>query len=483
MAISNLSTATIKSINLFCLFIAVFLMLFYPVKKEIWYDETVSIKCSKGISHDTPSEIGKNGPIASDEIKNLNTAGNVYHATIVDNGNSIIYNLLLHWFTLIFGNSVYVYEFFSRLCGVAALLAFFKLTRLFLGNTIFTSLSIFLFLIDLDLWGMSHEIRAYALGIFFVTMAVAHLVRFLDDREKPVDLLLTGLFSVGAVLSHFLSVYIIVVILCYLVFTKKAKLFAPKHLLAMAVPVLAIGVYFAFSFSAFRNMNEQNSRITAETASKGFSIVEVFFKSLHLTTINFKAVFTAFNGSNAVALVSFVLVIGLLITGYKLGEAEQKKKVILLFILGISSSIFLALLSIKAHHYTALYYRYFAFCVPFTALFVAYVLMIILSSDKMNILLKTGFFALFFLPGMALFAMNLRPVNPRIKYNHTAIARAIIKDNITKVSAASPEDILMVQCFLPAGQKVAYDINTQNSDFILYRADGELRIPLIKNDH
>ena len=482
MSDSVFSIATIKSINLFCLFIAVFLMLFLPVKKEIWYDETISVKCSQGISHDTRAEIGQSGTVSSDQIRQLNTFGNVYHATLVDNGNSFLYNLLLHWFTLMFGNTLAMYNLFSRLCGVAALLAFFKLSRWFLGNTIFTSLAILLFVSDNDFWGMSHEIRAYALGIFFVTMAVAHCVRFINGEEKPIDLMLTGLFSVGAVLSHYLSVYVILVIVGYMVFAKKGKLFAPKNLLAMALPVALIGLYFALSFSAFGNMSNQNHKIAERLASQGFSISEVFIRSIRFTDVNFKAIFPSFKANTPIIMVSFLLVIGLFIAGYKLCTAEQRKNMIMLGVLGVSSSVFLALLSLKAHHYTALYYRYYSFCLPFATLFVAYVLMVIAQSKKLNMILRGGVVALFLLPCLLLFAKGIKPGKTDVKYNHLGIAGKVQKENISKLGVPDWDDALLTQCFLPANQKVDYIPNTESADFVFYKPQGVEKIALIRRD-
>ena len=483
MTHSFTSVATIKSINLFVLFLAVFLMLFLPVKKEVWYDESISIKCSKGISQDTPTEVGKSGTLSSDEIRNLNTVGNVYNATLVDNGNSFIYNLLLHWFSLLFGNTVIIYEFFSRLCGVAVLLAFFKLCRLFFGNTLFSSLAIILFLTDVDFWGMSHEIRAYALGMFFVAMAIAHLVRFIYIQEKPIDLLLAGLFSVGAILSHYLSVYIIVVLLGYLFFVKRGKLFTLWNLLAMAVPILLIGAYIVLSFSAFQTMDMQNHKIAERLASKGFSIGEVFTKSLHFTDINFKAVFPAFKGNSAIVVISFLLVAGLFAGTFKMSNSEQRKNTVLLFVLGISGTIFLALLSIKAHHYTALYYRYYSFCVPFASLSVAYGLMILAQNRKINPIIKTLLIAVFLIPGVVLFAMGVKKANPEVRYSAIAIAKTIDNDNIRKVGVPSWSDALFLQCFIGGNQKIEYILNTTSNEFVLYAPTGERRVAVIRNDN
>src|ERR1700722_13606084 len=119
MVVANniLSNSRSRKINIFCLLAAIILVLTLPVKKEIWYDETVSIRCSKGISHDTPALLSNIDAANSAGLSRLNTAANVFNATVLDNGNSFLYNLCLHWFTLIFGISVAAYMLLSKLCA------------------------------------------------------------------------------------------------------------------------------------------------------------------------------------------------------------------------------------------------------------------------------------------------------------------------------------------------------------------------------
>ncbi len=137
-----ISPGIAKKINIFCLLAAVAAVLILPLRKEIWYDETVSMLCSKGINHDSPALMGNTTTMNSATLEQMNTLGNVYKATVLDNANSFVYNMKLHYFTMLFGNSIAVYMLFSKLCAIVTLLAFFALCRLVFKDSIFTAVAI-----------------------------------------------------------------------------------------------------------------------------------------------------------------------------------------------------------------------------------------------------------------------------------------------------------------------------------------------------
>ena len=241
-----------QKINIFCVLFGIAIILFLPLKKEIWYDETISVLCAKGLSHDTPLQFADSSVVSSETINRLNTNANVFEATVNDNANSYLYNIGLHWFSSVCGNSIGAYMLLTKLLAIASILAFFMLCRQILGNNYFTTLALILFNCDIDFIGMSHEIRAYSMGILFITLAGIYFFRFLKD-DKPLHLFLTGLFSVAAILTHFLSVYIILVFLGAMLLYKKASLFNLKNIVAIMIPVALIAFYFYLAYPALTN--------------------------------------------------------------------------------------------------------------------------------------------------------------------------------------------------------------------------------------
>ncbi|MCW3124116.1 MAG: hypothetical protein JWQ38_3608 [Flavipsychrobacter sp.] len=467
-----------RKVNIFCLLAAIIAVLIFPLKKEIWYDETVSMLCSKGISHDTPEQLANTTTTSSAELAKLNTSENVFTATVLDNGNSFLYNISLHWFTGLFGNSIATYTLFSKLCTIALLIAFFLLCLLFMTDSFFVSIAVLLLAMD-NMMGISHEIRAYAMGAFFITTAAIFFYKFTYQKASPLLLFLTGLFSVGAVLCHFLSVYIVLVFLGAMLYTKRTALFSVKNVLAMLLPIALIGIFFYCSAKGLQIMSKQNEKIAQ--AAQEFSMGKVLLLGMKYTAINFKAIFPAFIDKAIVIILSFLVVPALYLYGLRnTAIATQKRNLHLLFLLGISGSIFLSLLCLKSHHYTALYYRYFSFCIPFCCLFTTYVLYICAANSGISKAVKGGILSVITLPVVALFLMFLAKGNPKVKYNHIAVAGEIVRDHVTKIEVPEWSDALLIQCVLPDGYKIDYVRNPLTTNFTLYKAGNEEQVPVIK---
>ncbi len=478
-----ISVGLAKKINIICLLMAIAAVLVLPRSKEVWYDETVSMLCSKGISHDSPTLFANTTTVSSATLEQMNTLKNVYKATVLDNGNSLVYNVKLHYFTLLFGNSIEMYMLFSKLCAIVALLAFFWLCRLVFKDSIFTSVAIALLATDLTFIGMSHEIRAYELGTCFVTLAAVFFYKFMYEEEKPFYLFLLGIFSVGAVLSHFLSVYVILVFLGYLVVSKKARLFGPKNLAAMAVPVALVGVYLWFAFVGLEYMSHENDKFHDKAASVPFSAMHVLYRSVAMGAMDFKAVFPVFGERKVEVIFSFLLVVGLyIITLVSASNKEEKRNLNLMFILGASGSLFLAALCFKSQHYTALYNRYHSFCVPFASLFTAYALYLLFKSPHLSKVIKVGMLVVFLVPSCALFAVAARKKSTNAEYNHVAVAQEIVRDHVDKVEIPTWDDAFLLQSVLPNGYKIDCVLNVASPYFTLYKAGVAAQEPLIRKN-
>jgi len=376
-----------------------------------------------------------------------------------------------------------MYVLFSQLCGVATLLAFFLLCRQILGNSIFTSLAILLLVTDNNFLGMTHEVRAYALTVIFVTLAAVYLFRYLYQSDSTKNLLLTGVFAACAILTHFLSIYIVAVFLLALVISKGLKLFTWKNIMAMLLPIGMLAAFFLASYKGLQQINAQNQQIHDRLIAQGFSLAHVFFRSLTLTAINFKAVFPAFAEKNLVTLISIFLVGLVYFMALRSAQDKQEKRYLnLLFALGISGTLFLAMLSIKAHHYTSLYFRYFSFCLPFCSLFTAYALFLIAKQPKVMLAVKGAAITVMTIPACLFFVAVLWKGKPRLNYNHVAIARSISAQNVTKLEAPQWSDILLVHSLLPHGYNIDYVVNPATTNFTLYKSGTADTVAVIRNN-
>lgn len=448
-----------RRINIFCLVMAVIAVLVLPLKKEIWYDETVSILCSKGISHDTPAQFAGDTSVSSAQINSLNTSANVFRATVIDNANSFLYNYKLHCFTIMFGNSVDTYMLLSKLCAIITLIAFFFLCGQLFNGSLFTGLSVVLLACDMNFISMSHEIRAYAMGAMFVVLAAVFFFRYLWRQQRPLYLFLVSFFSVCALLCHFLAVYIIVVFLAALIVVKGKSLFSWPNVLAVLIPVIPLALFVFFALPGLRVMNTQSKAIEEGYANYGFHLSEVFLRTMKYTAMNFKVIFPAIRANAMVTICSFLFVIFFYGAGIRAaGDKRERTTVHLLFITGISSSVLLMLLSIRAHHYASLYFRYHSFAIPFSTLFIGYVLYLVYKSAAVRPLLRKSLPFLFLLPCLAFFTVGILavPLKPTPYGAFVYRAADIISNKRSSVTVSGWEEAFLIQSVLPQGYKIDY---------------------------
>jgi len=442
-----------------------------PTKKQIWYDETVSILCSKGISHNTKNELATVKNTNNTELNKLNNSRNVFQATLTDNGNSYLYNILLHYYSEIVGNSTFKFMMLSVILGIGALIAFYFLCTHIFGTSILTSVCLVMLMEDSVFWGMAHEIRAYELGILFVTLSGLFIYRFIYTNEKSTYLFLGTLFAVCAVLSHYLAVYVLLVFVAGLLIVKWRSLFRIPNLIAIAIPAMFLAIYIFMSIRGFTIMNRQNDTITKLRATELFSLSGVFSRSLKLTAISFKSVLPAFKSSVVFSGIAMLFVIGIAIYSYTCTSSKNEKSKFSFFLFaGAGASVFLTALSIISHHYTALYNRYYSFSVPFTTIFIIYSFKIIYDSKKLSPILVTALLFLFFIPESYLHISGLRAKGPSVKYNHSQIADKIYAENIHELWVPKWRDALLVNCFIADNYLLNYHLgNTSDSSFVLLK--------------
>jgi len=474
----------IKTINFLVLFASVLLVLFLPYKKEIWYDETISMMCSKGVNPGGPTVFSNPDRCSSEQLQQVNTVSNVFAATVVDNSNSFLYNVSLHWFTSVFGNALSTYVLLSRIIGALTLLVVFILSVSLLGNSLFVSLVSILLYTDIDFVGMSHEVRAYIMGMMLSSLAGISFFRYINNGSKPFSLFITALVSVAAVLTHFLSVYVVLVFVLSLLVIYKKQFFTLRNIIAISLPVLLIVIFFYFSMTGLEIMSIQNAKIKSLSVIHGFSYVKVLIGTLKFFSLNFKFVLPAFINKSIVIMLSAASVLGVYYLAIrKAVNATVRRNLHLLFILGSSSSIFLAFLCFKSQHYTALYYRYHSFSIPFSTLFVVYALWVITKGISNKRIIPVGLVSVFLFPCILYYVVAIRSRNPKMSYNHLKVAEEIVNNNITEIEVPEWADIYLIHSAMPAGYKVDYVRNNLSVDFTLRNAGGSFQIQKLAKDN
>ena len=472
--------ATARWINIIVLVAAIAVYLFHPLKRFIWYDETVSVWCAKGITYDTKTQFGQATEISSRQISQLNDHHHVLAATIADNSNSYLYNMGLHYFTYLTGNHLNNYFMYSRLCGIAALIALFLLCRQLWGNSWHTSAAVILLMTDMVFWGMSNEIRTYAMGAFFVTLAGLYYFRY-RDRHRSSDLLWFGLSCCGALICHYFAIYAIAIPVLALLINERNKLLNKNNLYAILIPFGIIIAYVIVAYEGFLPKH-MHTMILNNKDAQTFSIAEVGRLFMKHTAMNFKMVITRAKDSLAIVSIAFLFIILVYVYGIKSLKNNKKEKntIHLLFTSGISAGIFLMALSIKNHTYAPFYYRYFIFSLPFCSVFVVAACKSIAENANKAI----GYSVLLLLTGstVGMWLKEHNKLDSKGNYNHYLIAEKIVKDHVTRVSVPDWDDALLLNCFLPNDYLVTYALHTDKQTFILTHDNTTEEVPVLHNE-
>jgi|GEM_PF-1993976 len=473
--------------KLFCyaaLVIGVLLVFLLPAQKVIWYDESISVLCSKGISYGSSAQFSGRDTILSGQVAELNNFSDVYTATVRDNANSFLYNIGLHWFTDLFGNTLTVYTVFSKLLALCTLLAFFVLSRRLMGYHLFTGVAILMLVANGVFFGMSHEVRAYMMGMLFSLLTGLAVFRTLREGPRPGKVLIASLCAVAAILCHFLSVYIIITLFIFLLIVGKRKLFSVTNIFAMVAPALILAVYFYKALEGLKIMQGQNNRIATKVAGTAseFSLGKVVTESLRLMSLDFSIELVSFASQYLLVIVaSFAIVVVLFGWAFKVTkDSAVRLNLLFLFCTGISGGLFLAALCMRSGHMTAIYGRYHSFGVPFATLFSVYALYVISQNVMgrgryMHMLLSM----LVIIPSVFYFARVANALPASDRYNQNKVADAIAGNHADRVVVPHIRHAFLIQCFLPQETNVAYIIDSTATQFTLYTPSGVQKMNIL----
>ena len=227
--------------------------------------------------------------------------------------------------------------------------------------------------------------------------------------------------------------------------------------------------------------NHIHTYVLGHQNENNFNLGGVAINFMKFTSLNFKIIFPRFKDTAMVATLSFFLIGFIYFLGNKLvkNNSEQTEKFNLFFILGIISSLFLAIMSINIKSYSPFYYRYFTFSIPFIALFLAHFIQI-MSNKYNNKAITTAIFLMLFLPNAYFYVGFLIKNNTVVRYNHITIAQEIVSKNITNVELPEWEDAFLIQSFLPSGYDLDFTLNKTSPNFTLSNATIHEQFLVIK---
>ncbi|MCX6182802.1 MAG: glycosyltransferase family 39 protein [Bacteroidetes bacterium] len=205
----SLSSAQKKVV--FFVFILAFLLRVVSIDKHsIWVDEKFSTLIANGLKSGDNAD--KRHTISLSEFKAENTAENVHAATVNDNGNSIVYNFLLHYWTKTFGNTDFSTRFLSLIFSMASLLVAFLFC---LRNINYRTALIALILLSIQSLSIAfaNETRTYSMTVLCTLCATWIFWESFVQKKSELTwtkVILYAILCALSILTHYLSAYIFI---------------------------------------------------------------------------------------------------------------------------------------------------------------------------------------------------------------------------------------------------------------------------------
>jgi len=298
-----------------------------------------------------------------------------------DNGNSFFYNIALHFFGKVFGNTDNVFRLFSVIFDIVSLLTVASIGRLLKIDRTRVLLACFIFALYPLFISFGGIIRTYAFTTA-ITLLLIRLVISADKSARPIgSVFVIASLATILFLSHYLTYYILLVVALFFLFNRKTLAMHFKRIaIGFAFAGLICGLFLFFNYQRLSTINKR-SKNYKEVAKSGHSNS----RKLEAITPGLFAVRTAhylnayYLGSNTVenqtkaftnekfsVVISFVLLILPLVLLFNLKpELENRRWVVFFAALFIAGNLSAIALSLLAGHMTSLNPKYSMFSIPF----------------------------------------------------------------------------------------------------------------------
>jgi len=229
--------------------LAVVVRLYNIDKQALTANETVTLCTANGIAarsngHFTVlTEIDSS--FTKQELRKLKTYSNVVDATIQNGGNSLVYNLLLSWWSKVFGNTNTAIRFISLLFGVfTVVLGYYFCRQLFNKQTaVIAGLMLCLHPVLVEFGQLA---RAYVPATFFVLASTYSLYQVTVSKKHiwlhiPLYVLCVTL----SILCHYQTIFVFIAHILLVIFFRghRKALLGYAIMLVCSLGLLALWMY------------------------------------------------------------------------------------------------------------------------------------------------------------------------------------------------------------------------------------------------
>lgn len=461
-----------KSLILFSIIIlSIALRLINISSYGLWKDENATILIANGQKTQNDSI----SVFSNFELLESNNFKGVVNSTVADNGNSILYNLSLHYWQLITGHEPVYGHLLSLLFGILTVFVSFHLSNFLFRNVKISLFISLLFALHPVLVEFSQELRSYSMGIFISLLSSIQFFRIIENKISKYTYLIYTFLTVCAMLTHYLIASVFVAhLLVFIIFVREKIIWKNFFISATTAVIIFLFWMNNYGFDGLLVMDSQNEfyKNLAENFTDG--------KNTFYIPSNFKNIITGwfqvwlqvfgnqfqnFQLRIREILVLFTIplstIIYTLIFQYKNKIVTKKLKILAIFIL--TQTIFSTILSIKSGHCIPFQPLYSNFIIPYAIILLGYSMFFMQSRIKLKIIawIINSLILCIFITSLIPTYFNLTNKYPAINYELEAAKEIELKyKEFDTISVKSPPRARLINLYLNQTKKYEFKIDT-----------------------
>ena len=172
----------------------------------LWGDEQASMQCATGQRY----VVDTIHTFTNIQLRSTDNLRGVLRSTVNDNGNSVLYNVVLHYWLRLFGRSDLAARSLSLLAGIIIILVAFRFSKALTGNLNAAYFTAAFVAFHPLLVGYSQEARAYSMALLFSLLSSLFLMEGMFRKNGWAKFFsLYAATLIAALLSHYLVVYVL----------------------------------------------------------------------------------------------------------------------------------------------------------------------------------------------------------------------------------------------------------------------------------
>ncbi len=394
MLIRNLSTTYLL---LFIVLVSFIVRVWGISKHGPWHDERVTICIANGLFYANKP----NGyEFTSNSFRSQNKIENVLQSTIKDNGNSIFYNVVLHYWKNVFGNSDFALRFLSVLSGLLLVFIGYRFSKSMFNDSRIGLLTAFLFAIQPMFIEDAQKIRAYAFAtlLSFCSSYILLLIIKLKNNANSYYLFAGYvILATLSLLSHYLTSYILIAHFIIFVALVRDKHIWLKYIIAGAcICLLFLCWLFVGGFEGLKVLEGQYALMADKVAkfSEGDDPYLMPVNTYNIV-VGWVQVFLQIMGNSLqdfglrireIGALVFIPLGAIIVTLFKTLKGARRDKLLFLTIITFTQILYATLNAFREGHCRSFQTTYAVFASPTAIMLLAFAILYLIRNRKLKII-------------------------------------------------------------------------------------------------